>query len=122
MSWVCVDGIGPEALHGALDLSPAGEIPDLWDLDLSDAPWAGAPLKFGWGAVFALYEAAVDLPILRLPTHWGCFVCVVMEIVTISQASLWQGGRKIWRGICRRSSPPSATLRRRSRGPARLSG
>ena len=96
MSWVCVDGIGPEALYEALDLAPTGEIPDLWDLGLSDMPWAGGTLKSGWCAVFASYEAALDLAILRLPAHCRCIVCVVMEIVTISQASLWQGGREIW--------------------------
>jgi hypothetical protein len=93
MSWVCVDGIKPEAL--ALDLAPTGEIPDLSDLGLSDTPWAGATLKSGWCAVFASHEAALGLPIPRLPAHCWHVVCSVMEIVTIS-ASLWQGGRQIW--------------------------
>jgi hypothetical protein len=101
MSWICVDGISPEALYEALDLAPTGETPDRWDLGLSHVPWAGATLKSGWCAVFGSDHSVLNLTmdtncLERLPANSRSIVCSVMEIVTISSASLWQGGRQIW--------------------------
>jgi hypothetical protein len=101
MSWICVDGIGPEALYQALELAPTGETPDRWDLGLRRVPWAGATLKSGWCAVFGSDASVLDLSmdtdcLARLPANSRSIVCSVMEIVTMSSASLWQGGRQIW--------------------------
>jgi hypothetical protein len=57
--------------------------PDLWDLGMRHTSSAGATLKSRWRAVFALYEAALDLCLARLPANSRSIVCAVLETVTI---------------------------------------
>jgi hypothetical protein len=98
MSWVFVDGIDQDVLYEALDLAPTGGTPHWHDLGTRHAPWAGATLKSGWCAVFAssasVLNVATGTRLARLPAKSRSIICVVMEGVMVSYASLWQGDAK----------------------------
>ena len=105
MSWICVDGIDPDALFAALDLAPTRQLPldDRYDVGTSHVPLAAATFDTRWCAIFAHYALIMDATVgpdpprlTQLPAGARCVTCVTLEHAMVSYASLWHGGRHIW--------------------------